>query len=116
MIVQAIGLLDELDKEINTYAMRVKEWFGWHFPEMAKVTFACSFASTAQDASTPVSPRHNDLNNWLVTLGASDRLRTTCSYIAVQADHVAAVPCRAVRLPRVFSLSDTNFYHPPTTQ
>eukprot|EP00903_Cladosiphon_okamuranus_P014607 g13545.t1 len=37
MIVQAIGLLDELDKEINTYAMRVKEWFGWHFPEMAKI-------------------------------------------------------------------------------
>ena len=37
MIVQAIGLLDDLDKEVNTYAMRVKEWFGWHFPEMAKV-------------------------------------------------------------------------------
>ena len=37
MIVQAIGLLDELDKEINTYAMRVKEWYGWHFPEMAKI-------------------------------------------------------------------------------
>lgn len=40
MIVQAIGLLDELDKEINTYAMRVKEWFGWHFPEMAKVGYS----------------------------------------------------------------------------
>lgn len=39
MIVQAIGLLDELDKEINTYAMRVKEWFGWHFPEMSKVWY-----------------------------------------------------------------------------
>jgi len=37
MIVQAIGLLDELDKEVNTYAMRVKEWYGWHFPEMAKI-------------------------------------------------------------------------------
>mmetsp|Transcript_11519 Transcript_11519/g.33244 ORF Transcript_11519/g.33244 Transcript_11519/m.33244 type:complete len:502 (-) Transcript_11519:22-1527(-) len=37
MIVQAIGLLDELDKEINTYAMRVKEWYGWHYPEMAKI-------------------------------------------------------------------------------
>ena len=24
MIIQAVGLLDELDKEINTYAMRVK--------------------------------------------------------------------------------------------
>ena len=23
---QAIGLLDELDKELNTYAMRVREW------------------------------------------------------------------------------------------
>ncbi|KAJ2679646.1 Nucleolar protein 58 [Coemansia spiralis] len=37
MIVQAISLLDDLDKEINTYAMRVKEWYGWHFPEMAKI-------------------------------------------------------------------------------
>lgn len=37
MIVQAIGLLDDLDKELNTYAMRVREWYGWHFPEMAKI-------------------------------------------------------------------------------
>ncbi|KAJ2893000.1 Nucleolar protein 58 [Coemansia aciculifera] len=37
MIVQAISLLDDLDKELNTYAMRVKEWYGWHFPEMAKI-------------------------------------------------------------------------------
>lgn len=26
MVVQAIGLLDDLDKELNTYAMRVREW------------------------------------------------------------------------------------------
>eukprot|EP00948_MAST-09A_sp_MAST-9A-sp1_P000970 g970.t1 len=37
MIVQAIALLDELDKEVNTYAMRVREWYGWHFPEMGKI-------------------------------------------------------------------------------
>ena len=37
MVVQAIGLLDELDKELNTYAMRVREWYGWHFPEMTKI-------------------------------------------------------------------------------
>ncbi|KAH0671426.1 hypothetical protein KY290_025842 [Solanum tuberosum] len=37
MIVQAIGLLDDLDKELNTYAMRVREWYGWHFPELAKI-------------------------------------------------------------------------------
>lgn len=37
MIVQAIALLDDLDKELNTYAMRVKEWYGWHFPEMSRI-------------------------------------------------------------------------------
>ena len=37
MIVQAINLLDELDKEVNIYAMRVREWYGWHFPEMGKI-------------------------------------------------------------------------------
>ncbi|KAI9432034.1 Nop-domain-containing protein [Russula earlei] len=37
MVIQAIALLDDLDKEINIYAMRVKEWYGWHFPEIAKI-------------------------------------------------------------------------------
>ncbi|PRQ41978.1 putative Nop domain-containing protein [Rosa chinensis] len=37
MVIQAIGLLDDLDKELNTYAMRVREWYGWHFPELAKI-------------------------------------------------------------------------------
>lgn len=37
MIIQAIALLDELDKELNTYAMRVREWYGWHFPELVKI-------------------------------------------------------------------------------
>lgn len=37
MIIQAISLLDDLDKELNQYAMRVKEWYGWHFPELARI-------------------------------------------------------------------------------
>lgn len=37
MIIQAIALLDDLDKELNIYAMRVKEWYGWHFPEMGRI-------------------------------------------------------------------------------
>jgi nucleolar protein 58 len=37
MIIQDIGLLDDLDKELNTYAMRVREWYGWHFPELTKI-------------------------------------------------------------------------------
>ena len=37
MIIQAIALLDQLDKDINTFAMRVREWYGWHFPELISV-------------------------------------------------------------------------------
>merc|ERR1711916_271265 len=37
MIIQAIALLDDLDKELNTYSMRAREWYGWHFPEMSKL-------------------------------------------------------------------------------
>ena len=37
MIIQAIALLDTLDKDINTFVMRVREWYSWHFPELVKV-------------------------------------------------------------------------------
>mmetsp|Transcript_31566 Transcript_31566/g.74442 ORF Transcript_31566/g.74442 Transcript_31566/m.74442 type:complete len:455 (-) Transcript_31566:202-1566(-) len=37
MIIQSIALLDTLDKDINTFAMRIKEWYGWHFPELVKI-------------------------------------------------------------------------------
>jgi len=52
MIIQTIALLDQLDKDINTFAMRVRyfptpptwarvvnilrEWYSWHFPELMK--------------------------------------------------------------------------------
>lgn len=37
MIIQAIALMDTLDKDVNTFIMRVREWYGWHFPELVKV-------------------------------------------------------------------------------
>lgn len=37
MIIQAISLLDILDRDINTFIMRVKEWYAWHFPELVKL-------------------------------------------------------------------------------
>jgi len=36
-IIQSISLLELLDKDINTFSMRVKEWYSWHFPELAKI-------------------------------------------------------------------------------
>lgn len=35
-IIQSIAILDQLDKNLNTFSMRVKEWYSWHFPELAK--------------------------------------------------------------------------------
>ncbi|PHH63292.1 hypothetical protein CDD81_6149 [Ophiocordyceps australis] len=37
MIIQAVRLIDDMDKELNLFAMRTKEWYGWHFPELAKL-------------------------------------------------------------------------------
>jgi len=37
MVIQAIALIDQLDKDINTFAMRVREWYGYHFPEMVRL-------------------------------------------------------------------------------
>lgn len=37
MIVQSIALLDQLDKDLNTFQMRVREWYGYHFPELYQV-------------------------------------------------------------------------------
>lgn len=56
MIIQSIALLDQLDKDLNTFAMRVKEWYSWHFPEMKDIVkdnymFARA-AAYIQDKST----------------------------------------------------------------
>ncbi|XP_033920446.1 nucleolar protein 56 [Melopsittacus undulatus] len=37
MIIQSVSLLDQLDKDINTFSMRVREWYGYHFPELIKI-------------------------------------------------------------------------------
>ena len=37
MVIQAVTLLDDLDRELNKYTMRVREWYGWHFPELGKI-------------------------------------------------------------------------------
>lgn len=37
MIIQAISLVDQMDKDINTFSMRLREWYSWHFPELSKL-------------------------------------------------------------------------------
>ncbi|GAB0087535.1 nucleolar protein 56 [Sergentomyia squamirostris] len=37
MIIQSIAMLDLLDKDINTFSMRIREWYSYHFPELVKI-------------------------------------------------------------------------------
>jgi len=37
MIIQSIALLDQLDKDVNTFSMRIREWYSYHFPELVKI-------------------------------------------------------------------------------
>lgn len=37
MIIQSISLLDQMDKDINTFSMRLREWYAYHFPELLKL-------------------------------------------------------------------------------
>lgn len=36
-IIQAIATLDEVDKNVNTLAMRLRESYSWSFPELSKI-------------------------------------------------------------------------------
>lgn len=56
MIIQSIALLDQLDKDLNTFAMRIREWYSWHFPELKNLVndnyIFASCAAFIQDKST----------------------------------------------------------------
>ena len=64
-IIQAIATLDHLDKAINTFSMRVREWYSWHFPELIRIvsdnqTYA-RLALFIQDKKTLSEERLHDL-------------------------------------------------------
>lgn len=66
MIVQAIALLDDLDKELNTYAMRAKEWYGWHFPELGKIIVDnLAFAKVVKKIGLRTNASKTDLSDIL---------------------------------------------------
>lgn len=37
LIVQAIQAIDDLDKTLNLFASRLREWYGLHFPELSRL-------------------------------------------------------------------------------
>eukprot|EP01016_Furgasonia_blochmanni_P046902 TRINITY_DN6827_c0_g1_i17.p1 TRINITY_DN6827_c0_g1~~TRINITY_DN6827_c0_g1_i17.p1 ORF type:complete len:531 (-),score=239.02 TRINITY_DN6827_c0_g1_i17:455-1969(-) len=66
MIVQAISLIDDLDREINNYMMRLREWYGWHFPELSKIlTDNLIYAKTVQLIGIRTKAHKTDLSTVL---------------------------------------------------
>lgn len=66
MIVQAQCLLDDLDKELNNYMMRAREWYGWHFPELGKIlTDNIAFIKTIKLVGTRDNMGSTDLSDIL---------------------------------------------------
>ncbi|KAG8223327.1 hypothetical protein J437_LFUL001204 [Ladona fulva] len=66
MIVQAVCLLDDLDKELNNYIMRCREWYGWHFPELGKIlTDHTAFVKTVKLIGTRENAGSTDLSDIL---------------------------------------------------
>lgn len=66
MIVQAISLLDDLDKELNNYIMRCREWYGWHFPELGKVvTDNLAYCKTVRKIGDRTNVAGSDLSELL---------------------------------------------------
>merc|ERR1719295_2040515 len=66
MIVQAVSLLDDLDKELNNYIMRCREWYGWHFPELGKIiTDNLAFVRTVELMGTRDNAKNIDLSDIL---------------------------------------------------
>ena len=69
MIIQAVCLLDDLDKELNNYVMRCREWYGWYFPELGKIiTDNIVFVKTVK----VIGPRENTINSDLSDILSED--------------------------------------------
>lgn len=67
-IIQSYSLIDQMDKNLNTFAMRLKEWYGWHFPELVKhvpvnelYTKVCKYVGNRNSLSDESIPELEEL-------------------------------------------------------
>jgi nucleolar protein 56 len=116
MIIQAIALLDQLDKDVNLFSMRVREWYGYHFPELAKlVPDNYLYAKTVQfigpkeslnedkvpDLTTlledDATKAQNVLDASRGSMGASLSETRHAQHLRVR--HASRLPCRLPRNP-----------------
>ncbi|GKD17133.1 nucleolar protein 56-like protein [Tanacetum coccineum] len=76
MVIQAIFLLDTLDKDVNSFSMRVREWYSWHFPELVKiVNDNYLYAKTAQYIGDKAELSEDKLEGLIEILGDEDKAK-----------------------------------------
>lgn len=98
MIIQSISLLDQLDKDINTFAMRLREWYGYHFPELVKI----------------ISDNYNYARLVKVIGNRKDRLDTIDSLVdeiesITQDPHQAQLICNALKSSMGMDIAEIDF-------
>jgi nucleolar protein 58 len=63
---QTIRILDELDNQLNVYSVRLKEWYGWHFPELSGlVSDNITYARCVERFETRDKLKNSDLSGLL---------------------------------------------------
>jgi nucleolar protein 56 len=79
LIIQAINMLDELDKSINTINGRIREWYSLHFPELNKLVIS---HETYLKLILSLGTRKNFTFESIKSIGLSDKEASEISHAA----------------------------------
>jgi nucleolar protein 56 len=79
LIIQAINMLDELDKSINTVNGRIREWYSLHFPELNKLVIS---HETYLKLILSLGTRKNFTFESIKSIGLSDKEASEISHAA----------------------------------
>ena len=108
-IIQAIATLDHLDKAVNQFSMRVREWYSWHFPELIKLvsdnyTYA-RLALAIKDKKTLSADRESEIaaivnDDALIARSIIDAAKVSMGQDVADLDmeHIETFAQRVVRL------------------
>ena len=69
-IINSFALLEQMEKNLNTFCMRIKEGYSWHFPELSKiVTNNETFAKLVQLIGNKANLKSVDTNKITAIVG-----------------------------------------------
>ncbi|KAG5220524.1 snoRNP complex protein [Salix suchowensis] len=95
----AIALLDQLDKDVNLFSMRIREWYGYHFPELVKlVPDNQQYASIAQFIGDKDTLNEEKLPDLAALLGDDTTIAQNISMLPIDMLNINTFAGRVVSL------------------